>query len=96
MRKGSARRLYPYGIGDDPFGERSDGAQKLPAKVGLAAFDFPTGTLILICVCCTAVPLTVVTLLLAPAPEALALHDRMAKELWQRALKGPAAVAFMK
>jgi hypothetical protein len=33
--------------------------------------------------------------MITSAPEALALHERMAKELWQRALKGPAAVAFM-
>jgi len=34
--------------------------------------------------------------MITSAPEALALHDKMAKELWQRALKGPAAVAFMR
>ena len=34
--------------------------------------------------------------MITSAPEALALHDRMAKELWQRALKGPAAVQFMR
>jgi transcriptional regulator with XRE-family HTH domain len=34
--------------------------------------------------------------MITSAPEALALHDRMAKELWQRALKGPAAVRFMR
>ena len=33
--------------------------------------------------------------MITSAPEALALHDRMAKDLWQRALKGPAAVRFM-
>jgi transcriptional regulator with XRE-family HTH domain len=30
------------------------------------------------------------------APEALALHERMARELWASALKGPAAVRFMR
>jgi len=34
--------------------------------------------------------------MITSAPEALALHDRMAKELWQRALKGTQAVAFMR
>jgi transcriptional regulator with XRE-family HTH domain len=34
--------------------------------------------------------------MITSAPEALALHDRMAKELWARALKGPAAVRFMR
>jgi transcriptional regulator with XRE-family HTH domain len=34
--------------------------------------------------------------MITSAPEALALHDKMAKELWQRALKGPAAVTFMR
>jgi transcriptional regulator with XRE-family HTH domain len=34
--------------------------------------------------------------MITSAPEALALHEKMAKELWQRALKGPAAVAFMR
>jgi transcriptional regulator with XRE-family HTH domain len=34
--------------------------------------------------------------MITSAPEALALHDRMAKELWQRAIKGPAAVHFMR
>jgi transcriptional regulator with XRE-family HTH domain len=34
--------------------------------------------------------------MITSAPEALALHDKMAKELWQRALKGPAAVRFMR
>ena len=33
--------------------------------------------------------------MITSAPEALLLHDRMAKDLWQRALKGPAAVQFM-
>jgi len=32
--------------------------------------------------------------MITSAPEALALHEKMAKELWQRALKGPAAVQF--
>jgi transcriptional regulator with XRE-family HTH domain len=34
--------------------------------------------------------------MITSAPEALALHDKMAKELWSRALKGPAAVRFMR
>jgi transcriptional regulator with XRE-family HTH domain len=34
--------------------------------------------------------------MITSAPEALALHEKMAKELWQRALKGPAAVEFMR
>jgi transcriptional regulator with XRE-family HTH domain len=34
--------------------------------------------------------------MITSAPEALELHQRMAKELWQRALKGPAAVKFMR
>ena len=34
--------------------------------------------------------------MITSAPEALALHEKMAKELWQRAFKGPAAVAFMR
>jgi len=34
--------------------------------------------------------------MITSAPEALALHDRMAKDLWRRALKGPAAVALMR
>jgi transcriptional regulator with XRE-family HTH domain len=34
--------------------------------------------------------------MITSAPEALALHQKMAKELWQRALKGPAAVQFMR
>ena len=34
--------------------------------------------------------------MITSAPEALALHERMARELWQRALKGPAAVAFIR
>jgi transcriptional regulator with XRE-family HTH domain len=34
--------------------------------------------------------------MITSAPEALSLHEKMAKELWQRALKGQAAVAFMR
>jgi hypothetical protein len=34
--------------------------------------------------------------MITSAPEALALHDKMAKDLWSRALKGPAAVHFMR
>jgi hypothetical protein len=34
--------------------------------------------------------------MITSAPEALALHDKMAKELWQRALKGAAAVQLMR
>jgi transcriptional regulator with XRE-family HTH domain len=34
--------------------------------------------------------------MITSAPEALALHDRMAKDLWARALKGPAAVQFVR
>jgi transcriptional regulator with XRE-family HTH domain len=34
--------------------------------------------------------------MITSAPEALALHDKMAKELWARALKGSQAVAFMR
>jgi transcriptional regulator with XRE-family HTH domain len=34
--------------------------------------------------------------MITSAPEALALHDRMAKDLWRRAFKGPAAVALMR
>src|SRR5262245_20743366 len=34
--------------------------------------------------------------MITSAPEALALHERMARELWQRALKGAQAVAFMR
>jgi transcriptional regulator with XRE-family HTH domain len=33
--------------------------------------------------------------MITSAPEALALHERMAQELWQRALKGAAAVELM-
>jgi transcriptional regulator with XRE-family HTH domain len=34
--------------------------------------------------------------MITSAPEALALHEKMAKELWSRAIKGPAAVTFMR
>ena len=34
--------------------------------------------------------------MITSAPEALALHEKMAKELWQRAIKGAQAVAFMR
>jgi transcriptional regulator with XRE-family HTH domain len=34
--------------------------------------------------------------MITSAPEALALHEKMAKELWQRALKGPAALRLMR
>lgn len=34
--------------------------------------------------------------MITSAPEALALHEKMAKDLWRRALKGPAAVDFMR
>jgi hypothetical protein len=34
--------------------------------------------------------------MITSAPEALALHEKMAKDLWQRAIKGPAAVRFMR
>jgi transcriptional regulator with XRE-family HTH domain len=34
--------------------------------------------------------------MITSAPEALALHERMARELWASALKGPAAVRFMR
>ena len=34
--------------------------------------------------------------MITSAPEALALHDKMAKDLWHRAIKGPAAVRFMR
>jgi transcriptional regulator with XRE-family HTH domain len=33
--------------------------------------------------------------MITSAPEALALHEKMAKDLWRRALKGAAAVDFM-
>jgi hypothetical protein len=34
--------------------------------------------------------------MITSAPEALALHEKMAKELWQRALKGATAVRLMR
>jgi hypothetical protein len=34
--------------------------------------------------------------MITSAPEAVVLHEKMAKELWQRALKGPAAVQLMR
>ena len=34
--------------------------------------------------------------MITSAPEALALHQTMARDLWARALKGPAAVRFMR
>jgi len=34
--------------------------------------------------------------MITSAPEALALHEKMAKDLWQRALKGTAAVRLMR
>src|SRR5437868_4422180 len=34
--------------------------------------------------------------MITSAPEALSLHEKMAKELWQRALKGPAAARLMR
>jgi len=34
--------------------------------------------------------------MITSAPEALALHDKMAKDLWQRSLKGSAAVRLMR
>ena len=34
--------------------------------------------------------------MITSAPEALALHEKMARELWTGALKGPAAVCFMR
>ena len=34
--------------------------------------------------------------MITSAPEALALHEKMARELWKSALKGPAAVRFMR
>src|SRR6204780_4329949 len=34
--------------------------------------------------------------MITSAPEALALHDKMARELWTSALKGPTAVRFMR
>jgi len=34
--------------------------------------------------------------MITSAPEALALHEKMARDLWASALKGPAAVGFMR
>ena len=34
--------------------------------------------------------------MITSAPEALALHEKMARDLWSSALKGPAAVRFMR
>jgi len=34
--------------------------------------------------------------MITSAPEALALHEKMARDLWARALKGPDAVRFMR
>jgi transcriptional regulator with XRE-family HTH domain len=34
--------------------------------------------------------------MITSAPEALTLHEKMARELWSSALKGPAAVQFMR
>jgi transcriptional regulator with XRE-family HTH domain len=34
--------------------------------------------------------------MITSAPEALSLHEKMARELWTNALKGPAAVRFMR
>ena len=34
--------------------------------------------------------------MITSAPEALALHEKMARDLWASALKGPAAVQFMR
>lgn len=34
--------------------------------------------------------------MITSAPEALALHEKMAKDLWHRAIKGPVAVRFMR
>jgi transcriptional regulator with XRE-family HTH domain len=34
--------------------------------------------------------------MITSAPEALMLHEKMAKDLWHRALKGPSAVRFMR
>jgi transcriptional regulator with XRE-family HTH domain len=34
--------------------------------------------------------------MITSAPEALALHEKMSKDLWQRAIKGAAAVRFMR
>ena len=34
--------------------------------------------------------------MITSAPEALALHEKTTKEMWRRAIKGPAAVALMR
>jgi hypothetical protein len=34
--------------------------------------------------------------MITSAPEALTLHEKMAQDLWQRALKGDGAVQLMK
>lgn len=34
--------------------------------------------------------------MITSAPEALALHEKMARDLWRRAIKGPAAVHFVR
>ena len=34
--------------------------------------------------------------MITSAPEALALHEKMAKDLWRSAIKGAHAVAFMR
>ena len=34
--------------------------------------------------------------MITSAPEALALHEKMAKDLWRGAIKGAQAVAFMR
>jgi hypothetical protein len=34
--------------------------------------------------------------MITSAPEALALHEKMAQDLWQRALKGAAAVRLLR
>ncbi len=33
--------------------------------------------------------------MITSAPEALALHEKAVEDMWRRALKGPAAAAFM-
>jgi hypothetical protein len=33
--------------------------------------------------------------MITSAPEALALHERLVDEVWRRALKGPAATAYL-
>jgi hypothetical protein len=34
--------------------------------------------------------------MITSAPDALALHEKMVKDLWSRALKGPAGARFMR